>query len=163
LLRDRAAALPDAAAAHVGDERPRHAARIDPPVAIEAPVLDRNERGRGERIELRDVDRRLLDRAAQRDRMPVVAEEKQGRVGERLERTRQGCGDDQPQESHGEQRRHRVEDERPAAAALAALSLGRRGRRRKLGNEGIGQLFERHPVASPDHVPFGQPHFTRTH
>ena len=33
-------------------------ARIDAPVAVEAAVLDRDEGGRGQRVELGDVDRR---------------------------------------------------------------------------------------------------------
>src|SRR5438045_6655107 len=43
LLGDGATALPNAAAAHVGDEGPSHPARVDPPVSVKTTVLDRDE------------------------------------------------------------------------------------------------------------------------
>ena len=92
----------------------RDAARVDPPVTVEAPVLDRDERRRSQRVELGDVDRRFLDRAAQRDRMAVVASQQQCRVGERLERPRQRRGDHQPQQCDHNQRGHR--NRAPAAS-----------------------------------------------
>ena len=47
LLGDRAAALANPAAAHIGDHRAADPARIDAPVAVEAAVLDRDEGRRG--------------------------------------------------------------------------------------------------------------------
>ncbi len=47
LLGDGRAALANAAAAHVGEHRPADPARVDAPVAVEAPVFDGDEGGRG--------------------------------------------------------------------------------------------------------------------
>src|SRR5437763_9474245 len=85
LLRDRASALAHTTAAQVGNERPSHAARIDAPMPVEAPILYGDERCRGERIELRHIDRRLLYRTAQGNRMPVIAHQQHGRVRKRFE------------------------------------------------------------------------------
>src|SRR5947209_2362908 len=41
LLSDRAPALPDTAASHIGDKGSRHSPRVDSPVAIKATILDR--------------------------------------------------------------------------------------------------------------------------
>ena len=99
LLGDRASALTDAAAAKVGEHRAGDAARVDAPVAVEAPVLDRHEGGGRQRVELRHVDRRLLDRAVTGDRMAVFGQQQERRVLERLERARQRRGDDEPHQA----------------------------------------------------------------
>ena len=56
----------------IGDHRAADGARIDAPMAVEAAVLDGDE-GRGrQRIELGDLDRLVLDRAAPGDRPALV-------------------------------------------------------------------------------------------
>ena len=86
LLGDGRAALAHATAAKVGEKRAADPARVDPPMGIEAAILDGDERRRRHRTELGDVDRGFLDRAAQCDRMAIVAQQQQGRIGKRLER-----------------------------------------------------------------------------
>src|SRR4051812_44792348 len=56
LLGNRAAALPDPAAAQVGIERPPDPAGIDSPMAVKSPVLDRDEGGGSQAVQFRDVD-----------------------------------------------------------------------------------------------------------
>ena len=132
---------------HVGDKRAADPARVDPPVAAEAAVLDRDEGVGGVRLELGDLDRRFLDRAAPGDGGAVRRLDQQRRILERLERARQRRGQDQPQQS---------DDEQPARAHRApACQRGRRGgSRRRLGlehqrRERIGQILDRPPAAGP--------------
>jgi hypothetical protein len=92
-------------------------------MAIEPAILDRDERGRSERIELRHVDRRLLDRAAPGDGMTVIADQQQRRVLKWLERARQRRGEDQPDQSQQQDPGDGIEVDRPAAAPCRLLLL----------------------------------------
>jgi len=160
LLGDRASALANAAAAQVGDQRPPDPARIDPPVAIEAAILDRHERRRSQRVELRRVDRRLLDRAAPGDRVAVVGQEQHRRIRQRLERARQRRGDHQPREGDEDQRGDGIEHERPAAALGRSdrrdgpLLSNCRCRRSIMGRERVRKLLDRHSAAAPNLIVF---------
>src|SRR6185437_14774845 len=158
LLGDRASALADAAAAEVGERRAGHSARVDSPMAVEAAVLDRHERRRSQRIEPGHVDRRLLDRAADRDRVPVVGQQQERRVLERLERSRQGRCEHKPDERDEDQRRDRIKIDRPAAPARLEVELellvAGRSVRRPFRRERIGQLLDRNAAAGPDTVSF---------
>src|SRR4051812_1697083 len=87
LLGDGAASLAHAPAPHVRKHRAADPTWVDTPVPVEAPVLDRDERGRSEWVELGDVDRGFLDRPAAGDRLPIVTEQQKRRIVERLERT----------------------------------------------------------------------------
>ena len=159
LLGDRASALLHPAAAHIGDERPRHSAWVDSPVPVKAAVLDRDERSGRQGIELGYVHGRFLDRAAQRDWTAIVTFQEERGIGERLERARQRRRDDKPQDRHRQQRRDTVEDERPAAAALWLFGpVGLVAIRRALGGKRIGQFLDRLPVTSPDRIPLCHSH-----
>jgi hypothetical protein len=57
-------------------------------MAVEAPVLDRDERRRSQAMELGGVDWRFLDRPTPGDRSAVVGQEQHRGVGQRLERFR---------------------------------------------------------------------------
>jgi hypothetical protein len=116
LLGDRAAALAHSPGSRIGDHCPADAAQVDAPVAVEAAVLDGNECGRGQRVELRGFDRGFLDRAAPGDLHAFLRQQQQRRVVERLKRTRQGRGDDQPQQGDEENSGDRIEDDSAAAA-----------------------------------------------
>ncbi len=65
-------------------------------MTVEAAVLDGNERGGGQRIELGDLDRFVLHCPAAGDRDPFLRHEQHGRIVERFERPAQGGGDNQP-------------------------------------------------------------------
>jgi hypothetical protein len=88
-------------------------------VPVEAAIFDRDERGRRQRIEPGDVYGRFLDRTAKRDRMPVGAFQEQRGIGERLQRSGERRGNDQPNDRYKQQCRDRVEYQRPTAAGAA--------------------------------------------
>ena len=114
-------------ALHVGDHRAADAARVDAPMAVEAAVLDRDEGGRSHRVELADVDRRFLDRAAPGDRQAFLRDEQDGGVVEGLQRSRQGRGHDQPDQCDEQDSGNRVEHQRPATTpGLLDLLVNRR-------------------------------------
>ena len=146
-----------AAAAQVGEQRPADAARVDSPVAVEAAVLDRDEGGGGQRVQLLHVDRRFLDRAAQRDRMAVVAQQQQRGSAQRLERARQRRGDDQPDQGDENQRRDRIEVPSASGGALGVrLRCGStRSPAAAPGANGSGSSSTGTPPRAPDSVPIG--------
>src|SRR3546814_122932 len=75
LLGDRAAAL-GPPARDIAPHRARDAARIDTPMTVETPVLDREE-GAGDMLgQLLRLDRRIDDRAGARDRRAVGGDRK---------------------------------------------------------------------------------------
>ena len=155
LLGDGAAALPDAARAHVGDHRAADAARVDAPVPVEAAILDRDEGGGSHRIEPADVDRRFLDRAAPGDRPALLRHEQDRRVVERLQRARQRRGDDQPDERDEEDAGNCVEHQRPApprrfGCSSTGCAAGGRSGRRSGGRERIRQFLHIGAAAAPD-------------
>ena len=146
LLGDRAAALADAAAAHVGDHRPADPARVDPPVAVEAPVLDRDEGGRRQRVELGDVDRRFLDRAAPGDRLAVVADSSSSAGSSSGSSARdKGAVTTSHSKVTSSRPATRIEHQRPAPALRRRRLLGARpAARRRSRRERVGQLLDRH-------------------
>ncbi len=95
----------DAAGLGVAEQRAGDALRVDPPVRIEAPVLDRDDRGGDVFRQLGDRDRRLLIVAAPRDRVAGGVEQDEARVLQRLERAAERGGDDQPDAERDERER----------------------------------------------------------
>src|SRR3546814_10486771 len=72
LLGDRAAAFDHPAGHEIVDRRARDALRIDPPMAVEAPILDREERLADVRRQFSGVDGLTDDSPAPRDRGAVL-------------------------------------------------------------------------------------------
>ena len=96
LLADRAAALAHPAGAQVAHHRPGDAPGVDADMAVEAPVLD-GEKGLADmRRQLGDRHRLADDRAAAGDRLAVGRQDGEAGRAARLERARQGRGDEQP-------------------------------------------------------------------
>ena len=81
-----AAALAHAARLDVGDHRPADRSRVDAPVVAKAAVLDRDEGSWSQRIELCNIDRLVLDRAAPGDRPAFCRDQQHRRIVERLQR-----------------------------------------------------------------------------
>ena len=143
LLRDRAAPLAHAAAAQVMPGGAYDAVRIDPPVRIETPVLDREERLDDVRRQVLGIDRRPQQRATPRDRGAVVRGQRDRGRSRRLERFRQRRGDRQPpdrDDQQDQQRRQPAQEPAPAAGAPAR----RRGR---FDRAELGEL--RVPILEP--------------
>src|SRR3546814_14172854 len=63
------------------DRRARDALRIDPPMAVEAPILDREERLADVRRQFSGVDGLTADRPAPRDRGAVLGEQRDREIG----------------------------------------------------------------------------------
>ncbi len=107
------------AAAHAGEKRPGNAARINAPVAVEATILDRQERLDDMVGQLRHVDRIGNDRAVAGNRRAVAGEQGDLRRGDRLERLGKRRGDRQvtDQQDEGEQCARNPANDPPAAAA----------------------------------------------
>ena len=93
LLGDRAAALGHAAAGEIAPQRPRETARIDAPVRIEAPVLDRQEGLRDMVGQFGDADRLVDHRSVAGERLSVGGQQRDLRRGDRLQRFGQRRGD----------------------------------------------------------------------
>ena len=98
LLRDRAAP------ARPGKDGPPDTAWIDPPVVVEAAVLDREESLDHVWRQRIDIHRLVGNRAIARDRCPVGSQQGDLRRGDRFERLGQRRGDRQPGDQHEEQR-----------------------------------------------------------
>ena len=128
LLGQRAAALANAAGLHIGDHRPADRPRIDAPMAAEPAILDGDEGGGSQRIELGRLDRLILDRAAPGDRPPFFRQQQHRRIVERLERAAKRCGDDQPQQRDEQQRAKGGESPAPPAPPRPLRFLDRAAR-----------------------------------
>ena len=127
LLRDRAAAFTHAAGSEIVEGGAQDAARIDPPVMVEAPILDRDE-GVGHIFgQLGGIDRLADDGAAPRNRRAVRRQQGDRRRRRRLQRFRQRRGDRQPGDDQHEQDQQCAEPaHRPAQ--LRRAPFGRGGR-----------------------------------
>ena len=95
LLRDRTSAL-CRTARDIGPSRTRHPARIDTPMIVEPPVLDRQESLHDMRRQLGDFDRSLYLGATACDRRPVGCQQRDLRRRNRLQRFGQRRSDRQP-------------------------------------------------------------------
>ena len=162
LLGDGAAALADAAGLDVGDHGPADGARVDAPVPAEAAVLDGDEGGRGQRVELGDRHRPVLDGAAAGDRPALGTQQQHRRVVERLQRPAQRRGDDQPDEGDEDQAGKAVQAVFPVRRRCGRRRLGRSGGSLgRLAAEWIRQLLDIAPVPPPDGLAFAHPTFFR--
>lgn len=101
LLCDGAAALPPPAR-NIGPDGARDAARIDAPMAVKAPILDRQEGGGNMRRQFRDLDRRVDHRPHARDRRAIGGEQRDFGRRNRLERFRQRRGQCEPPDQQDE-------------------------------------------------------------
>ena len=132
LLRQRRSALGHAAGFGVAEQRAGDALRIDPPVVVEAPVLDRDDRGGDIGRQLGDRDGSLFVVAAPCDRRAAGVEQDKARVLERLERAAERCGDHEPDAERNDRQDDQGENRLPPATNEAAAGGWRR---RVVGSE----------------------------
>ena len=107
------------AAAITRPRRPGDAARVDAPVRVEPPVLDRDEGLRDMGRQILDLDRGLDDRALPRDRGAVARQQRDLRRGDGFKALGERRGDSQPGDQQGEERQCR-HDAAPGPPQLAA-------------------------------------------
>src|SRR3546814_11056843 len=115
----------DVCSSDLAPPRARDAARVDAPMTVETPVLDREEGACDMFRQLLRLDRRIDDRAGARDRGAVGGEQGDLRRRDRLERFRQRRGEREPAD---EQEEEDAEDSKTA-----------RSEERRVGKEWVRQ------------------------
>ena len=127
LLGNRAAALGYPAAGEIAPQGPRQPARINPPVRIEAPVLDRHEGFDKVIGQLRNLHRVVDNRAIAGERLAVGGQQGDLRWRDRLQGFRQRCRNRKigyDQEEYEQHRRCSAADPPPFAMHFSERSQG---------------------------------------